>query len=1581
VNPAIGRTLGLVVAVLFCGMLLSYGVTQEVPIGRLGGKVVMQENGKPLKNALVIATYISTPDDDRPRIKGVETDEEGNFAFRNLPAGEYQIEVTAKEHSMSDQKVTIEEGKTQTLDLKADPVDPYLTMYASQKVFTPDETPRVELHGFTHDPKVSVHVYRLDLDKLAAKGGLDSAIYPLVNDNGQSRSALKEASTKAADLSHEVEKRDAEGAFIETLPIGKLGEGVYLVNASADGKTANAVLNVSQLALVTASGNTGTLCYATDIATGQPVPGADIFARDAKGLRRLGKTDKEGVLEAKGLDMAGESHGAIVAKHGISAALVGLYADRIKEESVWISGFCERPAYRPGDEIHFKGYVRRVAGDGYRLPGNGEVAIEVRDPDGTPIQKMSLPISVHGSFNGTFTTSKESKPGSYNLYCKAFGFEDAAIYANVVAYRKPEFSIEVKPKKDFYVMGEKGGATVDCKYYYGGPVVGAKVNVSIYRSPSYTYSDEEGGEEESGSYSGAGEYSQNVVVVTDAMGRANVDFDTKVDTDPDVFTNNYTYTVSASVTEDGGKYFDGEGEVKVVRGDFDLSADVQNPILQKGDTVDLLLKTTDPLDSQKVVPNREILVEAGREEWAHNTSVFVPRNHYTVQTGADGTAHVKIPVDRDESISIRATARDDRGNQVVANAWGYVVGSPAQADAAKGDLKVTLDKRHYTGGDSAKVLIQTDMPGGSALVSLQTDRILWRQIVPLNSESAMVTIPIKKEFSPNVFVSVAYVREKHFLQAEKRIKVEREDRKLKISVKSDREVYKPGETAQVTVKTTDSAGHPVPAEISLGVVDEGIYDVAEDDTDLYASLYPERSNGVRIAYSFPEIYLDGGDKGAAKVPLRKNFKDTAQWVPSTWTGASGEVTLPITLPDNLTEWRLTAVGLTDNSEAGINTGSFRVKKDLMVRLQLPQYLVDGDHQRMTVVVANDTGKDQDVSVELGATGVQLSGNLKQTIRVPSGQPQVVEMDAVAGAPGNASVNARAFIDASTNDGVEQSFPILAHGRPTLATKAGEGNLTTSFPVVENTDPNYGNLTVKLSPTLAGDLVKTMDGLLDFPYGCVEQTMSRFMPSVLISQSVKQLGLTPPKRLAEVPQITNDSLTRLSVMHHGDGGWGWWEYDDSDPFMTALVLDGLDRARTAGIDVSKTRPEQAADWGLRWLQDKTKTAHADDRDILYMADVLMRWGKSDAAKVLDSVNLKDHQVPVVSYEYARNGRKKEVKSSYLAPSTAALATGVLAFKDAGRIEEAKALLAQLTKRAKIGEADASWASEEGAWGEEVTALALVAYEALQPNDPITVKIVQHLMNTRRNDMWWSTRDTSYSIVGLTAYLSHSQELSNTSTVAVLVNGRTAGTVTLNPKVTEDPSWTITVPRKDLGNGEVRVEIQKQGAGSCYYNVALSGLDVSPMLAEKSTDPSLTITRKYFKLEAQALDDGTMKLLPTKKEVTNFANGDLVRVELTINSDTARQFVLVEEPTPSNCRVTERTELEEYEPKSWWWSRTLILDDHLAFFTRWLPKGESKITYNMRAEQAGQVRALPSTIDNMYDPGRWASTAETTVEVTK
>lgn len=1555
----------LLAGTLFCGLLISYGVTEEVPIGRIEGRITMEENGRPLGHSLISLTLITHGEDEASKPRVAETNADGSFHISNLPTGDYAVDLSAHEHSLKRKRILIEEGKTQSLDLKAEPNSPSLSLYASQRVFTPEESPKVELHGFVPDNVVNVGVYRLKLDAVAKSGGLQEALSPVTNLSGpQQMAKLRNFSDKIADLSHPVTKRDAEGAFIEAVPVGHLDEGFYYIITSTADCHAATCLNVTHLALVTKTSKGKSLCFATDLVSGQPVANAEVMAQGRDGLQTLGHTDNKGLADIT-LPAHEATNAAIVAKSGKSFALVGFEASNQNSDKTLIVGYCERPAYRPGDQVHFKGIARRFAEDGYALPGEGETQVEVKDPDGNIIQRLTLPISAHGTFNGQFTTSSEGKPGGYNVVCRAYGAESNSIFANVVAYRKPEYSVDVKPVKPYYVMGEKAEATVEVKYYYGGPVVGARVKASIYRSPAW---ESDSGDEDDNdpvlAHFEGGEYSEKVDAVTDASGKAHIVFDTKADNDPDVFLNDYIYNVSVEVSEDEAKTFEGSGEVRVVRGNYELSTTVQNPVVAPGEKIDLLVKTTDVLDKHKPVPNRKVTIEAGREEWTRRTSVFITRQTFTVVTGADGTVHLSYPAPPNEPVSFRSTSVDDTGHSVVASGWAYVEGSPAMAAKRKGSMKLTLDHRRYVPGGQAKALLQTDVPGGQALVCVQAKGILWHQVAPITSTSTIVTLPVTKEDAPNAYVTVAYVKDKHFLTSSQVLKVDRKDRDLQVVVTPDRTTYKPGETAQVTVKTLDSTGQPIAADVSLGVVDEGIYAIEPDSTNLKDAFYPRRSNDVETNYSFPDIYLDGGDKGSSKVPLRKNFRDTAQWVPEIWTGPTGTATVPITLPDNLTSWRATAVAITDDSQVGMSHVNFQAKKDLMVRLELPQFMVAGDQQRMTVIVANDTGHDQSVHVKLDGTGINVDGGAAAILTVPTGQPKVIAYQVTTPGPGTATLSARAWVDGGPNDGVQQSFPVKPHGRIVIESNAGQGSADFRLPIRKTADPSFGSLEISLNPTLATQLLPTLDKLIGFPYGCVEQTMSRFMPSVLVAKTVQELGLPKPEHLKDLPRISTDAMARLGRMRHEDGGWGWWDYDESTPFMTALVLDGLDRAKSAGFDISSINLQTAFTWSTTRLKEGRKKKPSDKSDVkiepdalrdrLYLTYALARFGHREVSDVLD-----------------------HLKVAKLTPTEAA--TAALAFHEFGRNDEAKACLEQLRKSSQGSEIDAYWASEEGAWGEEPTSLALTAFINIAPDDALVPRIVRHLMRSRKDNQWESTRDTSYAIVGLTGYLSHTRELQVQSTATVSVNGKPVQTVILDPAVIADTNRLISIPKLQLTGDTVHVEITESVPGAGYYTATLKTLDVAPVLAAESSDPGLKIERSFHTLEARALENGTTKLLPSAHEASEYKSGDYVRVRLTVQSDAPRRFVLIDEPTPSSCRVLERDDIGSNEQWNWWWSRTVILDDHLAFFATYLPKGKSVIEYTMRAEQPGKVHVLPTNVANMYDPSRHASSAEAALEV--
>ena len=424
------RILGLLVGVFFCGIVLTYGVTQETPVGKVTGVVTMKENGKPLADAIISLVPIHD-EDDLIRVKGVETDEEGKFSLSNVPTGPYFIEISAKEHSKKKQGIFVDEGKVVEVNLEAAPNAPYLQLYASQKVFTAEEIPQIELHGFMPSQKsVQIDLYRLDLNEIAKNGGLSQTLSPLSSPRKNDIEKLEKASIQVQNLSHPIGKVDAEGAFIEPIKLAKQDEGIYFIICRAGGVKAVTAINISDLALVTKSYDGKVLCFATHLKNGTPVQDVEILTTKDGLLQPSAKTDHDGIAEINLPKVVG-INSLVLGRKGASVAIVGFREGSSDGEKVLLTGYCERPAYRPGDEIHFKGIARRRVKDGYELPGTGSATIKITDPDGNILSTSTLPVSSHGTFHGSFSTSKEGKPGGYSVRCTAFG-SSTNIDANVV---------------------------------------------------------------------------------------------------------------------------------------------------------------------------------------------------------------------------------------------------------------------------------------------------------------------------------------------------------------------------------------------------------------------------------------------------------------------------------------------------------------------------------------------------------------------------------------------------------------------------------------------------------------------------------------------------------------------------------------------------------------------------------------------------------------------------------------------------------------------------------------------------------------------------------------------------------------------------------------------------------------------------------------------------------------------------------------------------------------------------------------------------------------------------------------------
>lgn len=1571
-----GGLVSLIVVLLFGTGLLAYGITEEVPIGSIRGVTTMAESGRILKNASVVLRPTFSIPDWEGRSRSQRSDAEGRFTFRNIPAGTYQVEAYTEAHTLEKATVVVTEGQVAQLDLELQPTQPYLEMYASQHVFTPGEKASVQARGFATESALEVGVYACKFEKIAERRSLYQVLSPVSYENPKVDPDNHSDFTRVKTFQWPIKNRNDEGVFDEYLTFEDLPEGIYWVRAKAGTRQRGTWLLVSRIALVTKNAGPETHAFVTDLKTGKPVPGATIKFAEGSNLVSAGTTGADGILAFRlpsrnGED--GEASRAILAQIGPSSAICTFYTyDGSENSATRIWTYTERPVYRPGDEVHFKGIVRTLRNNSYVLPQPATVSVTVRDMNETVVQRSSLPLSARGTFAGSFRLTPDVV-GNYTLEAETLGARDM-VDVEAAAYRKPEFKITVTPEKPSYVRGDRVRMRVKCEYYFGGPVVGAKLSTTVLREPDWGYwgdpDIEPGSESDGGEGSSRGDYVTEIESVTNGKGEAILEYDTGKD-EPQIYDyNDQRMTFEVYGTEVGDKYFEGRGSVLVLRGDVSIDLEQSSYVVPPGIPVEIGVAAYQG-GSESPVAGQEVVLETGYERWTRNKSEFIREGVETVRTDAQGAARLKVTPTREGPFVIKASTRDRRGNIVKAEAWVYVSkGTSGGWGGPAPEMQVVLDKRLYRPGEKATLLIRTKAPGGSAWVTVESDAILWSAVVPLTSEATTVQIPVTRAFEPNAEVVVAYVKDKKFIQGQRRLSMDLTTKKLAIAIEPSAEVVEPGDTLtyRITTKTLD--GTPVAADLSLGVVDEAIYAIRPDRFDPVRAFYPVREHSVYTNYSFPELYLDGGDKGDGEVPIRTRFLDTAFWAPDVSTDASGTATVQVTLPDNLTSWRATVIGATADTRVGKATVNVRARKPVMVRLSTPGYMVQGDRVRITATVHNETGQPQPIAVDLAATGVVIEGETRQTVQVDGPAPKTLTWFARAESPGKATFTITAK-GASKSDGMRTTIPIHTHGRLNVRFDAGELGARATLEVVRLPGAAEGEVRLELMPSIGSAFLSSLDELVDYPYGCTEQTMSRFMPAVVVAKTLRDLGLPRPDLEKKIPDVVRKSLARLKTLQHYDGGFGWWENDQSEAYMTAYVLEGLARCRDAGYSIDPFIRDNASSWAKRELEQGRELTPEEAKkwpylvqrrreDRIYLAYATLLFG--DAPRAYD----------LLASEAAKLARPEEPALGASALAQLTMGLGRRAKSDPNAAALRDKALAALRRMANASGSVASWPDE---WGVLGTARALTALIEVAPQDPLVAKTIRYLMLARRGNSWFSTQDTAQVLVGLTGYLRGTKPGPAGYRYAVRIGGKDYAGAIEAGRVFER-SGIVTVPIADLAEGSNTISIETEGGAGGFYSLSVRQTPPVDEIGALVNGSGLDLTRTYHTLAPEKMEDGSLRLVATPGARTRFDSGEIVRCKIQIRTSRVFQFVMVEAPTPANFRVAESEYLDQW---NWWFSGMSILDDKVVFFARYLDPGVHVIEYTLRAEAPGKACALPALAYEMYAPDSRGSCAEDRLEV--
>ncbi len=715
--------------------------------------------------------------------------------------------------------------------------------------------------------------------------------------------------------------------------------------------------------------------------------------------------------------------------------------------------------------------------------------------------------------------------------------------------------------------------------------------------------------------------------------------------------------------------------------------------------------------------------------------------------------------------------------------------------------------------------------------------------------------------------------------------------------------------------------------------------------------------------------------------LRRRFEDTAVTDPRVETGADGKAHLTFTLPDNLTEWRITARGASAGPLVGETRSSFRVTKPLLIRVDAPRFLVTGDATTATGIVHSSLAEAVQARVSVAAEGDRVTGETKTDVEIAPGS--VTSFEAALLAAGHGAARVRASVATTkSGDAAVTGLPVLPHGLRRLDGASGTlideafAELELPAEIIDGT----ASLVVTMSPSIDLALLESLAYTASYPYGCVEQTVNRFLPALAARMALESLNSPVFRKRDALDDSVRRGLAALYALQNDDGSFGWFgvrshgsaqRASGGDPEMTAYAVLGLVRAERARFRVS-TRNRDAAIAAAKRL---VRGASSEQRAFLLYA--------LSFAKQADLADL--------------NALYRE--RSKLSPR--ALALLALSMQHTGRPTNALELVRQLATLVQQSDGQAHWGSPQDDARKrfigrpvrfrnaEPTAYALLALLASDPSSPLVDPAAAWLRASRRGPAWRSTRDTAVAIEALAAHAGRAAVFVANGVVRVEVNGEAVGDVTFGADRAVDAPISFTVPADKLNAGKNRVVLRRTGSGAVHWSVLLSAVEAAPAEGRIERGGTLiAIERNYTEWVRPALpgEDVLRRVAPgysivarakrpagwIGRPLSRAGTGDKVRVTLRVSSRVAVERVIVEDALPAGFEVVSDSTVGTFD-------REERRDDRQVFFLSRL-SGTVTLSYVLQAVHPGSYTALPAQARAMYEPELHGWSREHALEVT-
>lgn len=1342
---------------------------------------------------------------------------------------------------------------------------------------------------------------------------------------------------------------------------------------------------VSALSIVTnlgvhlRTGKPDSVVWVTSLDRAQPVAGADVSVYDCRSLQVVwrGTTDATGLARFPtppdfahwGQECMGRF--AVIARAGGDRGIVlprwddGIEGWRFNLQGWRRSGdylahsILDRTLLRAGETLHMRHVVREMALRGLSAPRQAGYRALYVQHEGSG-QKYDLPLAIGADGNGEneWRIPAAARLGRYNVVLEIGDTPHVLAGFRVEEFRLPVLKAQLQLPPGPLVGAKAVPVDMQLNYLNGGAYAGAAVTLrgrvrpgapafAGYEDFSFQDLREDGGE-------GHGVALEEQALVLDGNGGLRASSGALPALDR-------IGTLALEM-----EYRDPSGETQSARAGATLWPAGVVPGVRLPGWISTGGKTPQEIEVVTLgadgKPRAGTAVQVAAELRLHQTHrrrtvggfyayETVEKNEAVAlqcpaASGADGRLRCRFTPAVSGELVVRATASDDAGRRLTSAATTWVSnGERWWFDQGNDDrIDVLPEKKEYRVGDAMKLQVRMPFPEATALVSIERDGILETRVQPLTSANPVITLPVKAEHAPNVFVSVFLVRGRNaavaptalvdlgkpaFKLGITEVRVGWEGVRLGVQVSTDKTRYQPREQAAVSVQVTPPAGQLLPpgTEVTLAAVDEALLELADNDTwDVLTPMMQPRGHDVDTATSQLHVVgkrhygrkaLPPGGGGGRGAGTRELFDTLVYWQGRAGVDAEGRARFTVPLNDSLSGFKVVAVA---TSQDRFGTGSTRMEsyKDVSVLSGLPLVVRQGDvlDPGFTVRNAGATAQALRFRAELAAGGGESRPLLEKTLQLPAGESVVVPVPFTV----PADVAALRWTVSVAGEGVSDRLVVtqkVLDAVPERVLQATlfqlDGNQDIPVQRPEGALPG-GALQVSGQARLADSLGTVTAWFREYPYSCLEQKTSR------------AAGLQDRARWDEVMALLPAYLDDNGLAAFYPGGTGY-------PFLTAHILRV---SRALGWPVPDEPRQRMLEALAGWLEGRIafddwrlrETDEAHRR--LEVMSLLAHYGRLRPAH-LDTVRIDPPgwttSMLVNWFELLRASPSLPRRAERLAQAESLLRSRLV-------LQGSAYLLAE-------GKYSWWWLYENDEATVARLMLATMDLAAWREDQP---RLLRGLLMRQREGRWETTVSNLWGGFALKRF-TETFERDPVHGRTVLALGRQQQAI----------DWQAPAPvRLDWPAAPATLAVAQEGSGKPWITVQARAR--VPLKAPQST--GFTVTRVVEPLQRR---------VPGQWSV-----GDVVRVRLRLSAQSDIGWVVVDDPIPAGATLLGRAlgrdaSLAAERGEQWTWATFAEFgaDSYRAYYER-IYKGEWEAVYTLRLNQSGEFRLPPTRVEAMYAP---------------